>query len=187
MILKIKDYFDQIALCNNFFFADFSEWLFYNGMLFGSYEKWWGDFGLRSNLHEGIDIAMYKDKYGKTKWFDTNIKIPAMAKGGIINICNDFLGKSLIIEHELSQNKKSRIISVYAHVCVAKNIYIGRKIRKGDIIANVCDTSRKKSNIPCHVHISIMEVKKKISNHFLNWEFFEVNNSDLVKLFNPWI
>ena len=185
MILKIKDYLDQIALCNNFSCSN--KWLFYDGMLFGSKKKWWGDFGLRSNLHEGIDIAMYKDKHGKIKYFDTNIKIPAMANGNIINICNDFLGKSIVIEHELKSDKNLKIILIYAHVCVLKNIYIGRKIKKGDTLATVCDTSTKKSKIPCHVHISIMEVKTKISNHLLDWKLFGSNNSNLVKLFNFWV
>jgi hypothetical protein len=35
----------------------FKNWIFCNGMLFNSPDKWWGDHGLRDYPHEGVDYV----------------------------------------------------------------------------------------------------------------------------------
>lgn len=100
------------------------EWLFYPGMLFGSCDKWWADWGTRYTPHEGLDITFYRKKIDDAirsdnsscgcdiLSFDSSVVIPAMFDGTVLNICKDFLGQSVVIRHQalnqvLSNNRNS--------------------------------------------------------------------------------
>ncbi|MBF0379135.1 MAG: hypothetical protein HQK72_16890 [Desulfamplus sp.] len=186
------------------------EWLFYSGMLFGSKSKWWADWGERYTQHEGIDITFYRtlkrDNFedigggSNIKMFDAKTKVPVIADGKILNICTDFLGQSVIIEHlplinrrELSfkikqgQSEQSTMVGIYSHIKADQNLECGMAVSKGDIIGTVADTSMRKSKIPPHLHISIAEISRLIPFEELNWNLFgnSDNHPDKVKFFNP--
>ncbi|MBF0204917.1 MAG: peptidoglycan DD-metalloendopeptidase family protein, partial [Desulfamplus sp.] len=164
------------------------------GMLFGSNEKWWADWGNRYAPHEGIDIVFYR-KSNKTFdcdicSFDSNIKIPTMADGIILNICDDFLGQSVIIKHsmhnfEQSACKKSSVVVSYSHIMADKCLKAGMAVTKEQILGTVADTSMKKSGILPHLHISIMEISTTIPHNELNWNLFSNQSCDSVIFFNP--
>ena len=78
---------------------EFEYWVFCNGMLFNSPDKWWGDFGLRDFPHEGIDLCQLKDRSGRIHRLDEKTRIPVMHDGVIKAMFKDYLGQALIIEH----------------------------------------------------------------------------------------
>ena len=150
------------------------QWLFHCGMLFSSKDKWWGDFKFRHCPHEGIDITYYRTNPDEIHSFDDSIKVPAMDDGFILNICDDFLGQTLVVEHENSIVFNRRIIFAYAHIIPEKNLKVGHNIKKKDVIARVCDTNRN-PQLPPHLHFSCFEVLKKVPPEHLNWDLFSKN------------
>jgi hypothetical protein len=140
-------------------------------MLFSTRDKWWGDFKFRLTAHEGIDITYFRTVRGRWNCFDPGTKIPAMDNGRVLNICDDFLGKSLVVEHKPTGYRDGKILFVYAHIIPAPGIKTGCSIRKDSLIAHVCDT-RKNPQLPPHLHFSCFEANPQVEGKDLNWTLF---------------
>ena len=67
----------------------FSEWVFLPGMLFRAPHKWWGKGGKRDNLHEGLDLCIYRDRRNRICHFKETTRIPAMYDGVVLKIINE--------------------------------------------------------------------------------------------------
>ena len=78
----------------------FENWIFCNGMLFNSPDKWWGDHGLRDYPHEGVDLCLYSDSSRHICCIDEKTRIPVMQRGMIKAMFKDYLGQAIAIEHE---------------------------------------------------------------------------------------
>jgi len=115
----------------------FKEWIFYPGMLFNAVEKWWGNHGKRDKPHEGLDLCLYRDRWGNKRQLDEKTKIPAIYDGTVVGIVNDFLGKSVIIEHDLTDSDDNRLCTIYGHINPHKGLNVGRIVKEGDIIATL--------------------------------------------------
>jgi len=183
---RFSDYLEVISQVNNLSFGLGNGqkvlWLFHCGMLFSSMDKWWGDFKYRQSAHEGIDITYYRTHPEKIHCFDDSIKVPAMDDGIILNICDDFLAQTLVVEHESSIFSSKRILFAYAHIIHETSLKIGNVIRKKDLIARVCDTY-KNPLLPPHLHFSCFEISKKVLPEHLNWSLFSANPD--INLINP--
>ena len=158
------------------------QWLFHSGMLFSSQDKWWGDFGCRHAAHEGIDITFYRTDQNKILCFDDSIKVPAMDDGILLNICDDFLAKTLVIKCKDVTSSNRQILFAYAHISPEKNLKPGYNIKKNDVIAKVCNTY-KNPQLPSHLHCSCFEVPKNVQPEHLNWNLF--SKSSDINLINP--
>ncbi|MDY0220103.1 MAG: peptidoglycan DD-metalloendopeptidase family protein [Desulfobacterium sp.] len=179
----IAAYLDAIARINTLPVAHSGRWVFYQGMLFLSRKKWWADFGIRHANHEGLDIGIFMNRSNNLEWLETTTRIPAMAGGRIINVCDDFLGQSVIIEHY--SNSISRGVSVYSHLKVPGSIVPGKDVEQNEIIGRIADTTGKKSGIHCHLHISLMEIATLIKESKIDWQIMGEPDPGVVKLFNP--
>lgn len=147
------------------------QWLFHCGMLFSSKDKWWGDFQYRKSAHEGIDITYFRTDPDRLYQFDTSIQVPAMADGVVLNICDDFLGQTLVIRHECLTSVDRQVLFVYAHIQPDRLIKPGDVIKKNQIIASVCEPL-KNPQLPPHLHFSCFEVLKTVPSDHLNWDLF---------------
>ncbi len=177
------DYLQTISHINHMGNGSKIEWLFYCGMLFSSTDKWWGDFKQRHLPHEGIDICWYRsNQKEEINCFDTSTQIPAMANGTLLNICDDFLGKTLVVEHKPAIDSKYRIIFTYSHVLPEANLKDRQQIRKDQIIATVCDTNKNPS-LPPHLHFSCFEIAHDTPKHKLTWNLF--SDRKKVKMIHP--
>jgi len=165
------DYLEAISQVNDLGNGLKVQWLFHCGMLFLSSDKWWGDFKSRHCGHEGIDITYHRTQEGETKCFNDAIKVPAMDGGILLNICDDFLGQTLVVEHEKFSCADSRILFVYSHIIPEKSLKTGHSITKNQVIARVCNTV-KNPQLPPHLHFSCLETSKSILPEDLNWTFF---------------
>ena len=172
---KFSDYLDVISQVNNLSCSlgngQKVQWLFHCGMLFSSMDKWWGDFKFRHSAHEGIDITYYRTHPGEMLCFDDSFKVPAMDDGIILNICDDFLAQTLVIEHKNSISSSKRILFAYAHIIPEKGLKIGNIIQKKAVVARVCDTY-KNPLLPPHLHFSCFEISKEVEPKHLNWDLF---------------
>ncbi len=158
------------------------QWLFYSGMLFLSRDKWWGDFKKRSSAHEGIDICYYRLNSGEIFSFDESIKVPAINDGLVLNICDDFLGRTIVIQDRINRSLKSRVLFIYAHVAPVKKLKPGMNIKKNEIIARVCNTCKNPQLTP-HLHFSCCEIPENITPEKMNWNLFSKHPD--INLINP--
>jgi murein DD-endopeptidase MepM/ murein hydrolase activator NlpD len=133
----------------------FNAWVFQPGMLFGSPDKWWGDFGRRDFPHEGLDFALYQDDAGKIRSLDQGTRIPAMSAGVVRSIFSDYLGQAIVVEQVDVEKEGSRRISIYAHTVPLTGVHPGTIIDEGDVIATIADTSRSKVTIRPHLHYTL--------------------------------
>ena len=155
-------------------------------MLLSSTAKWWGDFGRRKSCHEGLDIVMYRDINNRIAGLHNQVKVPAMAGGYVVNVCKDFLGESVVAWYRNFSENDSRFVLVYSHIKPSADIIPGRHVTKGDILGKIADTTGRKSKIPCHLHISIIEISNKIDDSQLNWNLFTAPAPPGVNIYNPW-
>ena len=190
---KIQSYLEKIADINNLDIAlsdnHIGEWVFHHGMLFSSPDTWWQSHKTskpdkRKTVHEGIDILFYKDKNKHIQQLKADAFIPAYSGGKIINICNDFISKSIIVRHNISLKQRLDLIIVYAHILPSNKIKVGINLKQGDIIATIARTDKKKTTLPPHLHFSVIEIPKNIPTEHLNWEFFSDKKSK-INLMNP--
>jgi hypothetical protein len=183
---KFSDYLLAISqvnnLANNIENGQQVQWLFHCGMLLSSTDKWWGDFGCRHSAHEGIDITYFRTCNDEIKNFNSSIKIPAMDDGIVLNICNDFLGTTLVVDHKTLSLFNRPVLFVYSHINFESYIKPGCAIKKNDIIAKVCPAN-KNPLLPPHLHFSCFEVFKTVPKKDLNWDLF--SSMSKVNMINP--
>ena len=189
----IESYLKKIAEINDLDIADAEsragEWIFHHGMLFLSPHTWWQNRKTskpdkRKTPHEGIDILFFKDRNKQIQNLGTNTLIPAATDGEVINICHDFIGKSIVVRHNISFMQQLDLIFVYAHIVPNTSIKIGTNLTQGDIIATIAKTNKKKTTLPPHLHLSVIEIPNEISTENLNWDFFSDRTSK-INLINP--
>ena len=161
----------------------FDSWLFCPGMLFNSPEKWWGDHGRRDYPHEGIDLCLFSDRCGRTHRLDEKSRIPVMHDGVVMAIFTDYLGKAVIIEHEIPESRIGRFLSVYAHTEPRTDVKIGVMVKEGDIVANIADTGRSKAKIIPHLHFSLGLPSPSLSYDPFVWN--TMRNPNLITLLDP--
>ena len=178
-ILLEKTYFTEIIIKENNL-DNFNRWIFYPGMLFNSLYKWWDDKGLRNKCHEGLDLCLFEDGKRKIIQLNERINIPVMYDGIVVIIFDDFLGKTIIVEHSLFNNK---FCTIYAHTNPKKNLYVGSIVKQKEIIATISNSNNLKNKILPHLHISLACVNKFISYEKLNWN--KIANSDELTLIDP--
>ncbi len=155
----------------------FQEWIFYPGMLFNAADKWWGDQGKRDKPHEGLDLCPYRDRRGKMRRLDNKTKIPVIYDGTVVGIINDFLGKSVIIEHGFTDRDNNRFCTIYGHINPHKSLHVGKTLKEGDIIATLADLRNSKVTTPSHLHISLGRAHKFISYDKLDWKTMGAPNT----------
>lgn len=161
--------------------SGFKEWTFCPGMLFNAEHKWWGDRGKRSSAHEGLDLFLYKNNAGEVLRLDERTEVPAIYDGTVVRVIDDFLGRSIFMEHYSHGN--SRIITAFGHTRPLKGIEAGSIVKEGDIIATIADISDPKIKIAPHLHITAGWTSRDLSYETLGWE--TIGASAMIKLVDP--
>lgn len=162
---------------------DFDRWIFCEGMLFSSPDKWWGDRGRRDFPHEGIDLCLYRDIAGRIRRMDHKIRIPVMYAGTVKAMFKDYLGKAVIIEHLLPAEGNGRFISFYAHTYPDTAIGVGTVVKEGDIMGSLADTSHSKARIMPHLHFTLGLPTKSFSYDGLVWN--TIRKPEMMTLLDP--
>ncbi len=161
----------------------FDRWIFCEGMLFSSPGKWWGDYGRRDFPHEGIDLCLYRDTTGRIRRLDSKIRIPVMYAGTVKAMFRDYLGKAVIIEHQVPANGTGRTVSFYAHTNPDPDIGVGTVVKEGDIMGSLADTSHSKARIMPHLHFTLGLPAKSFSYDGLEWN--KIRKPEMMTLLDP--
>jgi len=106
-----------------------------------------------------------------------------MYNGMIVSILNDFLGKSVIMEHGFADGDNRRFCSIYGHINPCDGIHVGMVAKQGDVIATLADAGGSKACISTHLHISVGWILDSISYDRLDWE--TIGAPDAVTLLDP--
>jgi hypothetical protein len=109
--------------------------------------------------------------------------VPAWSSGTVLNICDDFLGTTLVVAPQAFVSENSRILEVYSHLSVCDDITFGTSLRAGQIIAQTADTYATGSVLSPHLHLSCIEVPAHIHADALNWTLFP--RREKINLINP--
>ncbi|UCF92377.1 MAG: M23 family metallopeptidase, partial [Desulfobacterales bacterium] len=161
----------------------FERWIFCQGMLFQSTDKWWGDHGRRDYPHEGIDLCLFRDRGGKIRRMDETTRIPVMHAGVVKAMFKDYLGQAVIIEHAHAGCDRGRFISFYAHTKPRSEIQVGTLVKEGDIIATLADTRHSKANILPHLHFSLGLPSESFAYDRFVWN--TLRNPEMIILLDP--
>ena len=152
-------------------------------MLFNSTEKWWGDQGTRNTRHEGLDLCFYKDRKDTILRLGEKTRVPVIYDGTVVRIVDDFLGKSVTVEHLFPDCDNNRLCTIYGHTIPEDNLHVGNIVKEGDVIATLADSTRSKTNIFPHLHISLGWTSNAISYGSLNWE--NIGAPNMLTLLDP--
>ena len=161
----------------------FDGWIFCQGMLFNSPDKWWGDHGRRDYPHEGIDFCLYLDPLRRIHRLDEHTRIPVMHNGVVKAMFKDYLGTTVVIEHENSVNDIGVFISLYAHTNPRSDIAVGVIVKEGDIIATFGETRNSKSHIIPHLHFSLGKPSDSFSYEGFVWN--TIRAPEMITLLDP--
>lgn len=148
----------------------FEEWIFCPGMLFHGQDTWWEDGGIRQSPHEGLDYCFYRDTGGQNHRLNEKTKIPVMYDGNIVNICDDFLGKSVFVNHDISDDRGNRLHTIYGHTSPYDNVDAGSVFQEGEAFATIADAGKKSTKVLAHLHISVAWVPEAFPRKELNWK-----------------
>jgi hypothetical protein len=155
----------------------FQEWGFYPGMLFNATDKWWGDQGKRERPHEGLDLCLYRDREDRILFLDEKTKVPALYDGVVARVMDDFIGKSVMLEHRLPDSDHPRFCTIYGHTNLVSDLAVGRVVKAGEILATLARPNKLQMNIPSHLHISIGWIFNNISYETLDWETMSISKT----------
>lgn len=161
----------------------FEEWIFCPGMLFNALDKWWGDHEKRDRPHEGLDLCLYRDRWNGIRRLKQKAKIPAIHDGVVVGILSDFLGESLIVEHDIHNSSDIRFCSIYGHTNPSGDLRIGTVVRGGDIIASLAGAPQSRSHIFPHLHLSFGWIQRGVSYDKLDWE--TIGSPNMITLVDP--
>jgi hypothetical protein len=160
-----------------------ARWVFLPGMLFRSPDKWWGDRRKRDNPHEGLDLCWYRSPNGQLDCLAENTRVPVLYDGIVAAIVNDYLGQSVIVEHELCNSGCPAFCTIYGHTNPSADLRIGKSVKRGDIVAAIAGSSRSNSGLRPHLHISLAWTDPSISYDRFDWK--TVLSWDAMRLLDP--
>ena len=120
-------------------------------MKYGETNKWWGDNGPRQSPHEGLDFVAYIDSAAQRHLLEPGILTPPLFKGCVVNIIDDFLGRTIILEHSHKTGDGLRLLSFMAHILPPPDIKPGSAISALNLLGEVAPGNN--ASLP-HLHIS---------------------------------
>ncbi len=125
-VLKKSRFTEWMVRKNSLDAFGFQEWAFSPGMLFNSNDKWWGNQGKREMPHEGLDLCFYRDRENRIHHLNEKTKIPVLYDGVIVRVMDDFIGKSVMVEHRFYKSSYPRFCTIYGHTTPLDGLDIGR-------------------------------------------------------------
>lgn len=182
MTIEKSRFHQFIIKQNNFDRLGFENWVFYPGMLFNDHHKWWSDAGIRRQPHEGVDFCFYRDTTGGIRTIGYKTKIPALYDGRVAHIHNDFLGKSIYVQHNTYDERGHALFTIYGHTIPVNGLNTGDMVSEGNILATTANV-REHARILPHVHITVAWIPVSFPHERLTWKM--INAPQITTLCNP--
>ena len=147
----------------------FKSWLLKPGMGFNDTNKWWGDQEARPSRHEGLDLTGFLDNAnGEHQLTEGTIVVPLYG-GRLVNIINDFLGRTIIIDHEITNRQDQSLHGFYAHLSPTAKLRTGAVINEAAGLGTIAAGSHI---CPPHLHISTVWISGNFPLGQLSWADF---------------
>jgi murein DD-endopeptidase MepM/ murein hydrolase activator NlpD len=176
-------FFESLTTLNNLADRGFAAWVFYPGMKFGDRKNWWGEKGRRARPHEGIDLCFYRDSAGGILRVNEGLRVPAAFDGVVLKIIDDFLGKSIIVEHRLPSLGGRTFLTIYGHTTPRQGLDVGEPVREGEVIASLTGTGRSPQSPPLHLHLTFAKKIKPVPHEALDWA--TIGDPSFIELRDP--
>jgi murein DD-endopeptidase MepM/ murein hydrolase activator NlpD len=165
----------RFVLSNDLDANGFKEWSFQPGMVFASREKWWGEHGARHRHHEGVDFAAFLDGEEREQQITAGMLVPTLFSGQVVNIIEDLLGSTIIIDHAIRDQDGRVLHAFYAHLTPHRTISQGTEIDSEDILGAIAPGS----SCLAHLHISTAWCSRDIPLSNFSWQ------TSTLQFFNP--
>jgi len=150
--------------------SGFKKWLIKAGMAYGDQGKWWGGKTARLAGHEGLDFAAYFDREGKERQLGSGIVVPPLYRGRLIGLRDDFLGRTVIVAHDIITNHLEQILhGFYAHLIPATDLKTGETVSETAGLGTIAPGSK---SCPSHLHISTVWITPGYPLEQFNWSGF---------------
>lgn len=162
-------FWEYLLASNKEYLHGFKRWIFQPGMLFNSWEQWWGDKKTRPDAHQGLDICLFEDTDGNIKNVDIHLRIPAAFGGEIVKIEPDFLGQSIYIGHHIFTEDEKQFYTVYGHTAPLPEVIVGKKLAAGELLGEIADVPAGTSILP-HLHLTLAWIPVAFNPERLNWQ-----------------
>jgi murein DD-endopeptidase MepM/ murein hydrolase activator NlpD len=139
--------------------SGFESWIFLPGMLFSDHIEWWGNRNRRRTEHEGIDFALGQKPDGSVQNIPAGTPVRAISDGEIVAVLDDFLGKTIVVQHPEIRNQDSAIFhTLYSHIQTEEGL--SGRVSKGQILGRIGKS--KSINTPMHLHLTAAWIPKSI-------------------------
>jgi hypothetical protein len=139
-------------------------------MRFGASHMWWAGHGPRPRPHEGLDLCFYRDNHQVVQRLDIETRIPAMYDGIVVRLCDDLLGRSVMMEHRFPE-QPGLLYTLYGHTRPRESLVAGQAVRAGEIVARLAPVTRPRSTVLPHLHISLGWSPEPVAAERLGWAF----------------
>jgi len=158
----------------------FQGWDFDPAMRFGATHMWWADRGPRPRPHEGLDLVFYRDRSGEIRRLELETCIPAMYEGTVVRLCDDYIGRSVMMEHRFS-DRPGWFYTLYGHTRPCAGLAAGQNVRAGEPVARLAPVTRPGSTVLPHLHISVGWSPDPVAPERLDWQILP----DVLQLLDP--
>jgi len=174
---------DNLVRSNNLSREGFRGWVFDPAMLFQGVDKWWGDYGRRENPHEGLDICLFRGRGNSVLALNEETVVPATHDGKVVKMLDDFLGRSIVLLHEIEGPDDSRLCTFYGHTVPIPQLSVGTPVRRGDLIASIAGVDRSPPRPMAHLHLSFAWVSRSAEWDGIDW--VTIGSTETVTLLDP--
>lgn len=138
-------------------------------MRFGAASTWWAGRGPRPRPHEGLDLAFYQGRDQALHRLGVETRVPAMYDGVVVRLCDDFIGRSVMMEHRFSE-QPGWFYTLYGHTRPRESLSAGQAVRAGQIVARLAPVNRPRSTVLPHLHISVGWSPDPVAPERLEWD-----------------
>jgi hypothetical protein len=133
----------------------FDRFVFFPGMLFLTFETWWGKNSVRKTAHEGLDICFFINTRQYPYRLDETVQIPILFEGLIVHRMKDLLGQTIVVRHSADWVGEKTLLSFYAHIMPDHQLRIGDAIQPGQSLGTIVDPQKVNSRLLPHLHVSL--------------------------------
>ena len=156
-------------------------WSFQPGMLFQDNVCWWKP-ARRTRPHEGVDLCGYHAGIGvRARKVGTDL-VPSLYDGVVVQIDDDFLGKTVWMAHESIRNDKLILFSGLGHITPQETLTENAAIGQGEAVGRIAPR-KKDSLLAMHLHCSVFWAPPYLQVERLSWQ--DLPTSKVIRLFDP--
>lgn len=152
-------------------------WLFEPGMKFGDTDKWWEPRTTRTRPHEGLDLLIFLNGGNEKHLLPPGTGIPPLLSGTMVARLPDFMGETIILAHDLLDDKGRRLHTFYAHLQPGTTPASGKFMARDSQLGKIAALGQATLACPPHLHLSLAWTDESFSIRDFLWNKFRVSET----------